>query len=58
MRDDLTTAQHYRALEKQMRQTAEREGDQQSRKELVELADQYARLADRLIKRHGAKDKP
>ena len=57
MRDDLTTAQHYRALESQMRQTAEREQDQQSRKELVELADQYARLADMLVKRYGAKGK-
>ena len=55
MRDDLTTAQHYRALEKQMRETAEREQDQKSRKELLELAEQYARLADRLIERYGGK---
>lgn len=55
MRDDLTTAQHYRALEKQMRETAEREPDQKSRKELLELAQQYARLADRLIERYGGK---
>ncbi len=53
MQDNLTKAQHYRALEKQMRESAGQEQDQKRRKELTELADQYRRLADNLVGRHN-----
>ena len=53
MQDNLTKAQHYRALEKQMRDSAGQEQDQKRRKELIELADQYRRLANKLVDRHN-----
>ncbi|HEY3778281.1 MAG TPA: hypothetical protein VGL35_09495 [Rhizomicrobium sp.] len=52
MQDDLSRAQHYRALAQQMRDTALREAELKRRQELVELANQYERLADKLVGSH------
>ena len=52
MEDDLTRAQHYRALATQMRDTAIKESDDARRKELTDLAAQYERLADKLVGQH------
>lgn len=52
MEDDLTRAQHYRALAGQMRDTATKETDEARRKELLDLAEQYGRLADKLVDKH------
>ena len=49
MEDDLTRAQHYRALAIQMHQAAAKEADETRRTELLDLAAQYERLADRLV---------
>lgn len=49
MQDDLTRAQHYRALAVQMRESAVTEGDPKRRRELVDLAKQYEHLADKLV---------
>ena len=53
MEDDLTRAQHYRTLAAQMQETAAKETDNARRKELLDLARQYARLADKLVGQHG-----
>ena len=52
MEDDLTRAQHYRALAAQMHDSAAQERDEGRRKELLELAAQYGRLADKLVGKH------
>lgn len=52
MEDDLTRAQHYRTLAEQMHETAAKETDDARRKELLDLARQYARLADKLVEQH------
>jgi len=52
MENDLTRAQHYRALAMQMRENANNETDDERRKELLDLAIQYQRLADKLIATH------
>ena len=52
MEDDLTRAQHYRALAAQMHENAAKESDTARRKELSDLAAQYQRLADKLVGRH------
>ena len=52
MENDLTRAQHYRALATQMRETATNEPDEKRRQELLDLAAQYQRLADKLIATH------
>jgi hypothetical protein len=52
MEDDLTRAQHYRTLAAQMRETAAEEADTGRQKELLDLAIQYQRLADKLIGQH------
>ena len=52
MDDDLTRAQHYRALAVQMHENAAKEIDEARRKELVELAGQYQRMADKLVGNH------
>jgi hypothetical protein len=49
MQDDLTRAQRYRALAAQMREAADGESDLSRGNELLGLADQYDRLADKLI---------
>ncbi|HSC18290.1 MAG TPA: hypothetical protein VLC74_05185 [Rhizomicrobium sp.] len=49
MENNLTRAQHYRALATQMRETATNEIDEKRRQELLDLAAQYQRLADKLI---------
>ena len=49
LQNELARAQHYRALEKQLRETAGKEPDEARRVELVGLAEQYSRLADKLI---------
>jgi hypothetical protein len=49
VQDNLSRAQRYRALAEQMRETARDEPDKKSRAELAGLADQYTRLADRLV---------
>ena len=52
MQDDLTRAQHYRALATQMRESAHSEKDQRRRQELVDIANQYENLADKLVGKH------
>jgi ribosomal protein S6E (S10) len=52
MEDDLTRAQHYRVLAVQMHESAATERNGERRKELLELAAQYERLADKLIGKH------
>jgi hypothetical protein len=52
MEDDLTRAQHYRTLAAQMREAADKETDTERQKELLDLAIQYHRLADKLIGQH------
>jgi hypothetical protein len=49
MEDDLTRAQRYRALAAQMREVVEGESNLSRRNELLSLAQQYERLADKLI---------
>ena len=49
MQDNLIRAQHYRKLAKQMRDSAAQEADEKRRKQLSDLADQYSRLAEKLI---------
>ncbi|HTT84935.1 MAG TPA: hypothetical protein VMF67_15775 [Rhizomicrobium sp.] len=53
MQDELERAQHYRALEVQMRETAKQEPDAARRTDLLSLADQYSRLADKLIEQRA-----
>lgn len=52
MQDELTRAQHYRALATQMRDAAESEQDQKRRQELFDIANQYENLADKLVGKH------
>ena len=52
MDDDLTRAQHYRALAAQMHENATKETDEARRKGLVDLAGQYQRMADKLVANH------
>ena len=52
MQDDLTRAQHYRALAAQMRESAQSEEDQRRRQELLDIANQYENLADKLVGKH------
>jgi hypothetical protein len=52
MQDDLTRAQHYRALATQMRDSAQSEEDQKRRQELLDIANQYENLADKLVGKH------
>jgi hypothetical protein len=49
MEDGLTRAQHYRALAAQMREVAQQEPEIRRRNELIDLARQYDRLAEKLI---------
>jgi hypothetical protein len=58
MQDDLTRAQHYRSLARQMRDTAEGETDQKRRRELLEVANQYEHLAEKLIGKHVSREGP
>lgn len=53
MQDNLTRAQHYRGLARQFREAAERDHDEAKRKELLDLAEQYERLADKLVGRQA-----
>jgi hypothetical protein len=52
MEDDLTRAQHYRDLAAQMHENASKESDEARRRELLDLAGQYARLADKLVSQY------
>ena len=52
MQDDLSRAQHYRSLAIQMRDSAESEMNDKRRQELLDIANQYEKLADKLIDRH------
>ena len=52
MEDDLTRAQHYRSLAAQMHENAAAEKNEARRKELLDLAAQYERLADKLVSKH------
>ena len=52
MQDDLSRAQHYRALATQMRDSAQSEMDERRRQELLEIASQYENLADKLVGKH------
>ncbi|HEX3653534.1 MAG TPA: hypothetical protein VHU18_12000 [Rhizomicrobium sp.] len=49
MENDLTRAQRYRALALQMREAVEGESNLRRRNEIFSLAEQYERLADKLI---------
>ena len=57
MQDDLTRAQHYRALAAQMRDSAQSEMDQKRRQELLDIANQYENLADKLVGKHASHEK-
>jgi hypothetical protein len=48
MDHDLVRAQHYQALALQMREVAKLEPDVKRRNELMDLARQYDRLAEKL----------
>jgi hypothetical protein len=52
MTDDLSAVQRYRSMASQFRVNATNEIDPDHRKELVELAMQYERMADSLITKH------
>jgi len=56
MQDDLTRAQHYRALATQMRDAAQCEPDQKRCQELRDIANQYEKLADKLIGKHLSRE--
>ena len=58
MQDDLTRAQHYRALAAQMRDSAQSEEDRKRRQELLEIAAQYETLADKLVGKHAGPEPP
>jgi pyruvate-formate lyase len=58
MQDDLSRAQHYRALASQMRDAAETEADGKRRQELLEIANQYEHLADKLVTHHVSREDP
>lgn len=58
MQDELSRAQHYRALAQQMRAAAEAEADAQRRQELLDVATQYENLADKLIGRQFNREEP
>ena len=57
MEDDLTRAQHYRTLASQMRESAQTEGDEKRRQELFDIANQYERLADKLVGKHSSRER-
>ena len=50
MESDYTRAQHYIALAKQMRAIAKSERDIKRKNELLDLARQYDRLAEKLAR--------
>lgn len=56
MQDDLSRAQHYRAMVLQMRDTAQAEDDPKRRQELGELANQYEHLADKIVGNHVSRE--
>ena len=56
MQDELTRAQHYRALAAQMRDSAQSELDLKRRQELLYIANQYENLADKLVGQHGGRE--
>jgi len=58
MQDDLTRAQHYRGLATQMRDSAQSEQDRKRRQELLDIANQYENLADRLVGKHVGAERP
>jgi hypothetical protein len=49
MQDALMRAQHYRALSLQIQESAKAELDAKRRDDLLDLARQYDRLADKLV---------
>jgi hypothetical protein len=54
MEDELTRAQHYRVRAAEMREASRQESDIKRRTELLELSNQYDRLAEKLIENHRA----
>ena len=50
MQDDYTRGQHYKKLATQMRAVAKLEPDARRKNELLDLARQYDRLAEKLAK--------
>lgn len=56
MQDELSRAQHYRALAQQMRTAAQAETDAARQRELLEVAAQYENLADKLIGRRVSRE--
>jgi hypothetical protein len=55
LEDELSRAQHYRALAAQMQQSALEEKDAVRRNELLDLSRQYKRLAEKLVQQAGTK---
>lgn len=53
MENDLARAQHYRHLADAMRRSARDEAAGTRQRELLDLASQYEKLADKLIARRG-----
>ncbi|MGH6888437.1 MAG: hypothetical protein ACREHF_04450 [Rhizomicrobium sp.] len=56
MQDDLTRAQHYRALALQMHDAAVNEADPKRRQDLIDLANQYEHVADKLVGNHVSRE--
>lgn len=48
--DDLSRAQHYRQLAEQFRHAAKNEPHERKHQELLDLAEQYDKLAEKLIR--------
>ena len=53
MDDNLTRAQHYRSLAKQMADAAQGEFDKGHRRQLSDLERQYSELANKLVRTHN-----
>ncbi|HEX3430036.1 MAG TPA: hypothetical protein VHT03_04040 [Rhizomicrobium sp.] len=58
MQDDLSRAQHYRSLASQMRDSAQLEADAKRRQELLDIANQYEHLADKLVSKYAEREGP
>ena len=57
MDDDITRAQHYRALAAQMRDFATIEPEMERKAELEKLAHSYERIAAKLLRERGAENR-
>ena len=58
MPTDLQRAQHYRELAQKLRETAVNEPDEKRRTDLLELANQYQGLVEKLVAKIALIDPP